>query len=133
MCQICVDAIKKYWPDLPEDKWGDFLMSCTCYPAGCGEQVAEQVKEMAEKSGCDLKRAMGIANQEMEEAMRACLENIHVICCDCARAMGGKANFVATTMETKICPVCEAEKKLCSVHKWEWPPKTQAIIGKGKI
>jgi len=68
MCQKCADAIKEYWPNLPEDKWGDLLMNCTCFPCGCGDDVAKQVKEMAEKSGQDLHKACCIACAEMDAA-----------------------------------------------------------------
>ena len=69
MCQTCVDAIKRYWPDLPEAQWGDLLMSATCWPFGDGAQVAAMVKQKAAQSGCDLQRAIGIACDEMDAAM----------------------------------------------------------------
>lgn len=74
MCQKCVDAIKEYWPNLPEERWSDLLFNCTCYPCGDGDDVAKQVKEMAEKSGQDLNKACQIACDEMDEAMEKCNE-----------------------------------------------------------
>lgn len=68
MCQKCTDAIKEYWPNLPEHKWSDLLMNCTCFPFGDHEQVAKHLKEMAEKSGQDLNRACQIACDEMDAA-----------------------------------------------------------------
>ena len=69
MCQKCVDAVKKYWPNLPEDKWDSLLWGATCFPAGEPEQVEQQLQELAEQSGCDFDKAMAIANMESEKAM----------------------------------------------------------------
>lgn len=69
MCQKCVDAIQKYWPNLPETDWHDLLWAATAYPFGDGDYVAAQVKEKAEQSGQDLGCAMAIAEAEMDLAM----------------------------------------------------------------
>lgn len=61
MCRQCVDAVKTYWPDLREEQCAILLWGATCFPFGTGEQTAAQVKEMAEKSGCDLGKALAIA------------------------------------------------------------------------
>ena len=69
MCQLCIDAVKQYWPDLPEEDWSTLLMGTTAYPFVSGEETARQLKEMAEASGCDLGTAMAIVNEEMRQAM----------------------------------------------------------------
>ena len=69
MCQLCVDAVRRYFPDVPDDDYGDFLMTATAFPCAGGEHVAKQLEEMAEKSGGDWRRAMAIADEEMEAAM----------------------------------------------------------------
>ena len=65
MCQQCVDALKQYWPDLPESQWWTLLFGGTCFPFGSGEQTAAQLRELAEKSGCDMERALAIADSEI--------------------------------------------------------------------
>lgn len=74
MCQKCVDAIKKFWPNVPEDKWADVLWGLTCFPAGCGDIVAKQLEEMAIRSGQDLNKAQGIVWDEMCELNRKAIE-----------------------------------------------------------
>lgn len=69
MCQQCVDALKKFWPNLPENRWMDLLMGATSFPAGCGEQVAKDLEEMAIKSGQDIEKAFTIACEELDAAM----------------------------------------------------------------
>ncbi len=66
MCQQCVDAVKKYWPDLPDDRYGDLLMSATSFPFGDADRVEREVREMAEQSGCDLGKAVAIADAELD-------------------------------------------------------------------
>lgn len=70
MCQLCVDAIKQYWPNLPESDYGDLLMGATSYPFSYGEQTALEIKEMAEESGCDLGMAMAISDTKLVAAMK---------------------------------------------------------------
>ena len=69
MCQKCIDAVKKFWPDLPENQYSDLLWNITCFPFGDHNDVLSQVKEMAEKSGCNLDKAMAIANEQTKRAM----------------------------------------------------------------
>lgn len=69
MCQKCLDAVKRWWPDLPKEQYGEMLWSVTCFPFGGAEQIESQIKDMAERSGCDLRAAMAIADDELTEAM----------------------------------------------------------------
>ncbi len=69
MCQLCLDACKKYWPDLNDEDRSTLLMGATAFPFGCGEGIAAQLKDMAEKSGCDLGKALAIADEEMDAAV----------------------------------------------------------------
>lgn len=69
MCQLCVDAIKEHWPDLPSDQYDKLLIDATSWPFGCGEEVAADVEEMARRSGCDLNRAINLAEEDLDKAM----------------------------------------------------------------
>ena len=71
MCQACVGAIQKYWPKLSEDEYSDLLYSATAYPAGDAEQVVAQIKEMAQRSGCNLGVAIRLAVEDTEKAARS--------------------------------------------------------------
>jgi len=66
---ICSDPVRRYFPDIPDDKYSDFLFQTTAFPFDTAENIAEQVKEMAEKSGGDWQRAMAIADEEMDAAL----------------------------------------------------------------
>ena len=46
-----------------------------------------------------------------------------MICSDCAKAQGGKANFIATTMKTMECPECGEKKHCCLRYKYGLPDK----------
>jgi len=51
MCEKCAEAVKLYFPDCPDEEYGNFLMSSTAFPACDGDRVAEQLKEHKE-AGC---------------------------------------------------------------------------------
>jgi len=65
MCQECVDAVKEYWPELPQDQWGDLLMGATAYPYGGPEKIRTQLAEMAERSGRHLGKALALADDDL--------------------------------------------------------------------
>ena len=71
MCEKCVDAVKQYWPSLPENQYGNLLYGATSFPFGDHEQVCKQVKELAEQTGCNLDQAIAIACEEMDREMKA--------------------------------------------------------------
>ncbi len=73
MCQKCLDAVKRYWPDLPKEDYGELLFSCTAFPFADLETTKQQIREMAEKSGRDLLKAMVIAEEETREAIKKIL------------------------------------------------------------
>jgi hypothetical protein len=43
MCSLCVEACRRYFPQVPDDRMGDFLMSVTAFPFVCGKDVARQL------------------------------------------------------------------------------------------
>lgn len=63
------DALKQHWPDLPERRWYGFLLCATSYPFGSNEQVAKELKDMAERTDCNPGMAMALADEEMDAAM----------------------------------------------------------------
>jgi hypothetical protein len=71
MCQQCVDIVKKYWPDLPEDDYSALLMNGTAWPLGGPETIEPQVKRLAEESGQHLGKALAMADAECWAAMEA--------------------------------------------------------------
>ena len=53
MCEKCVDALDKYWPDLSKEERDELLWDGTCYPFGSGEQVAAQLKDLQRTRAVD--------------------------------------------------------------------------------
>lgn len=64
MCKQCIEAVRKHWPDLPNDQYGDLLWCTTAFPFGGPEIVEPQLEEMARLSGCDLEKAKAIADSD---------------------------------------------------------------------
>jgi len=48
MCQGCLDAIERYFPDLDAAGANDLLWNYTCFPFGTAEQTARQLREHRE-------------------------------------------------------------------------------------
>lgn len=69
MCQLCLDACNKYWPDLNNEERSTLLMGATSFPFASGEDTAAQLKDIAERSGCDLNKALAIVDEELEAAV----------------------------------------------------------------
>lgn len=80
MCHLCTDAVREHWPDLPEEDWYALLMGATCFPLGSGEETARQVKEMAEKSGCNVGMACAIADAETQAGMEEFGDKVDTEC-----------------------------------------------------
>ena len=66
MCQICKDALDKHWPNLSLKQRHDLLWFATAFPCINGEVVAEQLKDIAERSGNDFNKAMDLAERDMD-------------------------------------------------------------------
>jgi hypothetical protein len=65
MCEKCVEAVKRWYPELPENQWSGLLLGATCFPFGGPEQVEEQLKELREKTDGTLRGALKFADDEM--------------------------------------------------------------------
>jgi len=68
MCEKCLLAVKKYYPDLPESDYGELLMSATAFPFGHGETIEKQLKEASEATDGSLNQAIGYAEYKMDKA-----------------------------------------------------------------
>lgn len=68
MCQICVDAVKEFFPHFNDKQMSDLLWNCTAFPFADGGQIRQQIKELAEKSGGDMNECMRIADEEVFSA-----------------------------------------------------------------
>lgn len=47
MCQLCIDALKQYFPDFSDRAGYRLLVNCTSYPFATGEEIAEQLRQLA--------------------------------------------------------------------------------------
>jgi len=68
MCQKCVDAVKKYFPNLRKKDYGELLMSATAFPFGSAAYVEGQLKQLAHKSDGIL-GAIAYAHKQLDEQM----------------------------------------------------------------
>ena len=46
MCEKCLEAAKKYFPDLADKDIGDLLMEHTSFPFGTPERIEQELKEL---------------------------------------------------------------------------------------
>lgn len=70
MCAKCVDAVRRYFPDCPDAEMGEFLMSATSFPFGCGDDVERALKEHHDAGCRTTGEASARADEEMDKAMR---------------------------------------------------------------
>ena len=69
VCKKCSDALAEHWGHLSDKDKMSVLWSCTCFPAGDGDEVAKQLRESKKKSGGDFGLAMQQADEEITSAM----------------------------------------------------------------
>lgn len=67
MCQTCWNAVRKYFPLLTHGEKSEILWCGTAYPAGCSEQVDQQLADLERKSNGNYELAMEIAHREFDE------------------------------------------------------------------
>lgn len=71
MCNQCIETVKKWFPLLPEDQYGELLVSGTAFPMGDPEYIAAQVEELAKHSDGTLDSALAYAHEQFRaEAAR---------------------------------------------------------------
>ena len=69
MCQQCLAACRKYYPDIPENEIQSFLMGATCYPFGSPDDVAADLKRAAANTDGTIQGAIAFVEEEIERAM----------------------------------------------------------------
>ncbi len=67
MCIVCWNSVQKHFPLLTKEEQIDILWCGTAYPAGCGEQVDQQLAELTKKSNGSFEDAMEISHREFDE------------------------------------------------------------------
>jgi hypothetical protein len=70
MCQKCLDAVRRWFPEIGENDIGELLWGATCFPFGGPEQVEEQLRKMHDKGLTTADEAMAYSDSEMERQMR---------------------------------------------------------------
>jgi len=70
MCQQCLDAVQKHWPDLTPSEAHTLLWEATCFPFGRPEQIEAQVEILARRSRRNLGFALRIADWETDYGMQ---------------------------------------------------------------
>lgn len=69
MCNLCTEAVRKYFPDVPDEEYGNFLISVTSFPAGDGEEIYKQLRDLRVKTA-NWETCFAIADMEMNEAIK---------------------------------------------------------------
>tara|TARA_B100001778_G_scaffold330827_1_gene334014 strand:- start:34134 stop:34388 length:255 start_codon:yes stop_codon:yes gene_type:complete len=71
MCQKCQDLVDELLPDISKEDLGRFLWSATAFPmAGC-DILQKQIREMVERSGGDVDKAIALAHEDMDREFEA--------------------------------------------------------------
>jgi hypothetical protein len=69
MCEKCVKAVDKYFPDCPLEFYGDFLITSTAFPAGSPETIEAQLKELKDAGCATWQEATNLASDNALKAM----------------------------------------------------------------
>lgn len=69
MCQRCVDAVRKYYPQVSDEDMGDFLMAATAFPAGGSDLIERQLKEAKEATDGSVEAACAFACAQVDAAL----------------------------------------------------------------
>ncbi|MFA4972482.1 MAG: hypothetical protein WC683_07695 [bacterium] len=69
MSMKCVDAITRYFPEIPEGDLMTLLWGATCFPFGSDEQVEAQLRELHELGITTLDGALAHAEAVTAAAM----------------------------------------------------------------
>ena len=70
MCEKCVEAATRYFPNLSEHEIGELLMGATAFPFGDAEYIEKQLAELKEKTDGTLDGALTYAANQLHEDMR---------------------------------------------------------------
>ena len=69
MCEKCIAAVEKHYPELSDEEGGELLISATCFPFGSPEQIEDQLIELKDKTDGTMGGAIAFAHKELDEAM----------------------------------------------------------------
>lgn len=69
MCKSCVDAVRHFWPEMPDDEIGNWLYGATGFPFWTPEQLWRECATLKRKIGANYAAAYGIADHELDVAM----------------------------------------------------------------
>ena len=69
MCKICADSVKEFFPDVPKNRMGDFLMSVTCFPFGDGKTERRQLRALRKRTA-NWKECFAFANDDLDKAIK---------------------------------------------------------------
>ena len=69
MCQKCIDAAKRHYPDFSDEEVGALLMNATCFPFGSPELVERQIIEVRQNTDGSLQSAIDFAHEELDREM----------------------------------------------------------------
>lgn len=69
MCNLCADALDKYYPYLSEEEQLELLWGATPFSMGDGEIIAKQIKELYINTDGSLSQALAYADAQLDKAM----------------------------------------------------------------
>jgi hypothetical protein len=50
MCEKCIEALNRYFPNLSEKEAGDLLWNETTFPFGTAERIVKQLQDLANRA-----------------------------------------------------------------------------------
>ena len=71
MCARCADAVRRLYPDVPDNEAASFLMASTCFPFGSHRDAIRQLFDHRRAGARTAEAAMRRAEAQLEEAMAA--------------------------------------------------------------
>jgi hypothetical protein len=68
--ETCFEFVRRIWGSCSKEEMDGLLWSCTAFPCASPEIIEKQLLEIKQKSGGNYKKAMVIADEETQEAMK---------------------------------------------------------------
>ena len=53
MCEKCIEALNRYFPNLSEKEAGDLLWNETTFPFGTAERIVKQLQDLANRAASE--------------------------------------------------------------------------------
>ena len=70
MCEKCVEAVRKHFPTVPDERIGELLWSSTAFPLAEPDVIDRQLAEMAGRGITAVDEACAFADEAMDRAMK---------------------------------------------------------------